>query len=195
MKKIKEMMENKIVKIIMTVIRGFVILLLVGFVIVVCLQRFSGNKISFFDYRMFTVISGSMRPKYDIGDVLISKEVKPSTIKVGDTISYLGARGDFRNKVITHEVVGIEKASNGEYLFHAKGLTNLVEDPIVSENQLYGVVIYRSWILSLIYRFVGTNIGFYICIILPLIFIIGSEIFSTMLEKEENRRKEIKNNI
>lgn len=65
---------------------------LVAFIVVVCLQRFSDNKISFFNYRMFTVISGSMKPKYDIGDVLISKKEDPSKIKVGDTISYLGTK-------------------------------------------------------------------------------------------------------
>lgn len=192
MKKLKELKEKKIIKVIMAIIRVLVGIVLVGFIIVVCLQRFSGNKISFFDYRMFTVISGSMEPKYNIGDVLISKEVDPSTIKVGDTISYLGAKGDFTNKVITHQVVSVGTDEQGKYLFHAKGLANLVEDPVISENQLYGVVIYKSVILSTIYGIVGTNIGFYLFIIIPLIFIIGTEIFTTLLNNEEKRREEVK---
>jgi signal peptidase len=194
MKKMKELKENKIFKILMSIIRVLIGIILVGFILVVCLQRFSDNKISFFDYRMFTVISGSMKPKYNIGDVLIAKKVDPSTIKVGDTISYKGMAGDFNGKVITHQVVSIDKDSTRGYLFHAKGLANLVEDPIVYENQIYGVVIYRSVILSTIYEIVGTSIGFYMFIIVPLIFIIGSEIFTTLLEKEEKRREKIKNN-
>lgn len=140
---------------------------------------------------MFTVVSGSMVPKYNIGDVLISKQVDSSTIKVGDTISYLGKSGDFKNKVITHKVVGIEPQSDGTYLFRTKGLANLVEDPVVSESQVYGVVIYKSVILSWIYKIVVTNIGFYIFIILPLLFVIGSELISTLLDKEEERRNQI----
>jgi signal peptidase len=194
MKKIRELKENKIFKVIMLIVRIFVYVILAGFIIVVCLQRFSGNKISFFDYRMFTVISGSMKPKYDIGDVLISKKVSPSEVKVGDTISYEGMAGDFRNKVITHQVVSIEKDATGKYLFHAKGLANLVEDPIIYESQLYGVVIYRSAILSTIYRIVGTDLGFCLFIIIPLAYIIGAEILSTLLDKEEKRREKIKNN-
>lgn len=190
MKKLKELRENKIFKIIMKIIRIFVVIILIGFIIVVCLQRFSDNKISIFNYRMFTVISGSMRPKYDIGDVLIAKEVKPSTIKVGDPISYLGTAGDFRNKVITHEVIGIKKDENGKYLFRAKGLANLVEDPVVSEDQLYGKVIYKSIILSAIYRIVATDMGFYMFIIIPMMYIIGSEIIHAMLEKEKKRREQ-----
>jgi signal peptidase len=143
---------------------------------------------------MFTVISGSMKPKYDIGDVLISKKIDAADLKVGDTISYLGEAGDFRNKVITHQIVGINKDENGKYIFRAKGLANLVEDPIVYERQLYGKVIYRSFILSIIYKIVGTNLGFYLFIIIPLIYIIGSEIISTLLNKEEKRRKALENN-
>ncbi len=193
MKKLMEIKNSKAYKIVMAIAQILFVVVLVGFIIVVCLQRFSDNKISFFNYRMFTVISGSMEPKYKIGDVLISKEVDPATIKVGDTVSYLGIAGDFKDKVITHEVVSIATDEEGKYVFHTKGLANLVEDPIIYESQIYGVVIYRSIILSIIYRIVGTTIGFYLFIILPLLFIIGSEIISTMLEKEDERRKKISN--
>ncbi len=192
MKKTKEKKKSNKLKMIMATVRALVIVLFIAFIIVVCLQRVSENKISFFNYRMFTVISGSMKPKYDIGDVLISKKVDASKIKEGDVISYLGTKGGFAGKVITHEVIGVTKDKNGKYVFRAKGLGNLVEDPAVSEDQLYGVVIYKSVILSTIYRIVSTDTGFYIFIIIPIIFIIGSEILSTLLRKEEKRREEKK---
>lgn len=194
MKKLMEIKNSKAYKIVAAIVQIMFVIVLVGFIIVVCLQRFSDNKISFFNYRMFTVISGSMEPKYKIGDVLISKEVDPATIKVGDAVSYLGTAGDFKDKVITHEVVSIKTGEDGKYLFQTKGIANLFEDPTISESQLYGVVIYRTVILSIIYRIVGTTIGFYLFIILPLLFIIGSEILSTMLEKEDERRKKISSN-
>ena len=138
---------------------------------------------------MFTVISGSMEPRYNIGDVLFAKEVEPSSIKVGDTISYLGKQGSFRDKVVTHEVTRIEKV-DGKYKFHTKGLTNLVEDPVVSEEQLYGKVIYKSVIISLVYKIVSTNVGFYLFIIVPILYIISSELITTMLNKEEKKRNQ-----
>lgn len=194
MEKTNEKKKSKRLKIVLNTVRVLVIILFVAFIIVVCLQRVSDNKISFFNYRMFTVISGSMKPKYDIGDVLISKKVEPSKIKVGDVISYQGTKGGFAGKVITHQVIGVNKSGSGKYIFRAKGLANLVEDPAVSEDQLYGKVIYKSVILSAIYRIVSTNIGFYIFIIIPMVFIIGSEIISTLLKREEKRREELKNN-
>lgn len=182
---------KKITKIALTIFRIIVGIVVAAFILVVCLQRFSDNKISFFNYRMFTVVSESMTPKYNIGDVLISKETEPSKVKENDVISYLGSYGDFSGKVITHRVVGVLKDEDGKYLYRTKGDANIVEDPIVSEDQLYGVVVYRSMILSLVYRIVGTKIGFYLFIIIPILFIIGSEMISALLEKEEKRRKKL----
>lgn len=182
---------KKIAKLVLTIFRILVGIVFAAFILVVCLQRFSDNKISFFNYRMFTVVSESMTPKYNIGDVLISKEVKPSKVKENDVISYLGAYGDFSGKVITHRVVGVLQDDEGKYLYRTKGDANIVEDPLVSEEQLYGVVVYRSMILSFVYRIVGTKIGFYLFIIIPILFIIGSEIISSLLEKEEKRRQKL----
>lgn len=186
---IRKMKENKTACIIFKAIKIFFIVLMIGFAFVICLQRFSNNKMSFFNYRIFTVVSGSMAPKYNIHDVLISKEISPSKIKVGDTISYLGKAGDFKNKVITHQVVNIGKAPDGRYYFRAKGLANLIEDPIVYEDQLYGVVIYKSLLLSFIYRIVASNLGFYLLIILPIIFVVGYEIVMLLLDKEDKKRR------
>ena len=54
------------------------------------------------------------------------------------------------------------------------------------------MVVYRLVILSFIYRIISTKIGFYIFIIIPLLFIIGSEFISTLLRKEEKRRAALK---
>jgi len=187
----KEKLKN-IFRIIKGIINAIVVLVVLSFVLIVCLQRFSNNKISFLDYRIFTVVTGSMEPKYKIGDVLIAKEKDPSEIKVGDAISYLASRGEIKNNVITHEVVNITKDENGKYLFHSKGLANLVEDPIVHEEQLFGVVVYKTKLLSYIRKIISTDIGMLLFIIIPILYIIISEMIATLIEKEEKRREKIK---
>ena len=113
----EKLRNNKVFKIGSIIFKIIIFIAMIGFVLSVCLQRFSNNKLSIFNFRMFTVISGSMEPKYKIGDVLIAKEIKPEKIKVGDTISYLGNVNSFKDKVVTHQVVGIEKI-DGNYYFH-----------------------------------------------------------------------------
>ena len=186
-------MGKKIFKIISIIIKTIIGIALAAFILVVCMQRFSDNKLSLFNFRLFSVVSQSMVPAYDIGDVLVAKEQDPSTIKEGDIVSNLGTTGSFANKVVTHRVVNVEKREDGKYYYRTKGDANLVEDPIVMEDQLYGVVVYKSILLSLVYRIVGTQIGFFMFIIIPIMFVIGSEMISTLLEKEEDRRKKMSN--
>lgn len=184
----KKLSENKLFKIVKGIVNVLLMIFCLLFVLVVCLQRFSNNELAFFDYRMFTVASGSMEPRYMIGDVLIAKKIPAEEIKVGDSICYLGKRGSFNGMIITHEVIDIEKDASGKYIYHTKGLTNIVEDPIVEYDQVYGKIVHKSAILSFIYMIVGSKYGIFLFIIIPLFYIIGSELLSFMLEKEEKRR-------
>ena len=105
----RKFFESTGFKIASIIVKVLIWLCLIAFVISVCMQRFSNNRLSVLNFRMFTVVSGSMKPKYNIGDVLIAKEIKPEDVKVGDTISYQGTVNSFKDKVVTHQVVGIEK--------------------------------------------------------------------------------------
>lgn len=144
---------------------------------------------------MFTVVSGSMEPDYNVGDVLISKKVLGSEIKIGDDVSYLGKSGSFTGKVVTHRVTNIENDVDGNLVFHTKGLANLVEDPIVYESQLYGVVVHKAKVLSFVYKCISNKQGMFVFIVIPILYVVGSEMIYFMLAKEEKRRNNLKVNI
>lgn len=177
------------IKIVLNVLLTIFVIL---FLLMVCLQRFTNNEISFLNYRMFTVASGSMAPEYEVGDVLIARDTKEEDIKVGDSVSYLGEKGSFAGKVVTHEVIRIEKDVDGNYIFHTKGKANLVEDPPITYNQIYGVIVWNPKILSFIYKVINTKYGLFIFVILPIFYVIGSEMLTAMLEREEERRAKLK---
>ncbi len=179
---------KKIGKVIKTIFNVVITVFVLMFLLVVCLQRFSNNQITFMGYRMFSVASSSMAPDYQVGDVLIVKITEPEDIKVGDSVTYYGKVGSFANKVITHRVIQIEKNVEGKRVFHTKGISNLVEDPLVYEDQIYGVVQFKAELLSFVYKVVNTKYGMFILVILPIFYIIGSEMLSFMLENEEKRR-------
>ena len=168
------------------VIKAFVIVFMAMFALIICLQRFSDNTLSVFNYRLFSVASGSMAPKYVIGDVILCKDVDLTTIKVGDDITYLGTSGTFKGKVVTHRVLKIEE-SEGKLQFHTKGIASTRIDPIVKEEQVYGKIVMELKFLSWLYKFIITPSGFYICIFIPLAILLGSEIISTTVEKYEEK--------
>lgn len=135
-----------------------------------CLSKFSDSNRSIGGYRIFRVITGSMIPQYDIGEVVISKETNPENIKVGDDIVYRGTYGDYSGKIIMHEVIQIDVDENNRLNFHAQGLhDSSVEDPQIKANQIYGVVKFKSRLLTILYKW-ATSIysAFFIIIILVL---------------------------
>lgn len=170
------------------VIKGIIYTFLVLFVAIVLIQKFSNNSISLFNYRMFNVLTGSMEPKYNVGDVLLCKSVDVATLKVGDDITYLGTEGSYAGKIVTHRIVKIEKDDDGKFLFYTQGLSNSIKDPVVKESQIYGKIVKNMTLLSYIHRLISTPGGFYLCIFVPLMILIGSEIIITLVERFEAKK-------
>ena len=85
-------------------------------------------------FRVYNIISGSMEPVYNRGDLVYVQPVKNiSQLKVGDVISYV------QNEelvVVTHRIVRIDPEQNR---VHTKGETNDTEDPPVHFNNVIGL--------------------------------------------------------
>ena len=165
-------------------IRVIAVVLIVLVVGVIAIQRIFNNKVTIFGYRVFTIISESMVPKYKINDVLISKTVLPETIKVGDDVVYLGKDGDFKDKVVTHQVQEIYNNDN-RYTFLTKGIANTGTDPLVDESQVYGVIVEKTVVLSFLSNIVNNSYGFYFLIFVPIVFLIALEVIDAREDKKK----------
>ncbi|MEM2427028.1 MAG: signal peptidase I [Candidatus Hadarchaeales archaeon] len=88
--------------------------------------------------RVTTVLSGSMSPSLEVGDVAVVREVSPSSVRPGDVIQF--ARG---GEAVIHRVVEVRQ-EGGSWSFITKGDANSSPDPTpVSSSQLMGKVIMR----------------------------------------------------
>ena len=177
----------KILKGIWNTIRIAFLVFTAIFVTTVIIQTVTKNEMSMFGFRIFSVQTGSMVPRYNVGDVLISKTIEPKDIRVGDDLVYLGEKGGVKGKTITHEVIGIKQHKDGEVLLRTKGIANPTEDPEFSSEQVYGEIVYRTIGLSMLYKILRTPMGVYILIILPVLGMIGYEIISRMLQKADDK--------
>ena len=114
---------KKAIKLVFRILYQILIVLCFILILIIVLQKVTNSNGSIAGYRIFRVITGSMIPQYDVGEVVISKEINPNKIKVGDDIVYMGTYGEYNGKIIMHEVIGIDKDEKGNNLnFHAKGL-------------------------------------------------------------------------
>ncbi len=87
--------------------------------------------VGLFPVQPTTVISGSMRPTLDVGDVVVIAKVSADTIKPGDIIQFREAAG----VTTVHRVVDIQE-SEGQRVFITQGDANSEPDanPVLSAN-------------------------------------------------------------
>ena len=189
---LKKIKENKALKVIGNIIYILLFIIVILMLVVVILQRVSDNSISFGGYRLFTVATGSMEPEYQVGDVLISQEIDPNEIQVGDNIVYRGNTGSFKDKIVTHQVVSIRE-ENGEKKITTKGIANVEEDPEIDGSQVYGKVIYKVKTLSFIGQIIKNIYVFYFIIFVPIAIIIFRQV-RIILKKDDEEEEENKDN-
>lgn len=105
----KKILDNKVIKIIGKIIYVLLYIIILVTLLVVLTQRFSNNNFTIVGFRIFNVATGSMVPEYNVGDILISKEIDPNELQVGDNIVYQGEKQDFKGKIVTHKIIEKEK--------------------------------------------------------------------------------------
>lgn len=179
----RKLLENKKLRVMFMVVKAFTTLLVCIIVSIIFVQRVSNNKITLGGYSIYTIVSESMLPKYEIGDMIISKKTSLDNINLYDDVVYMGLKGDFQDKIVTHQVIDI-KNNGGKYIFITKGLANPTSDPEVSGDQIYGVVVYKTVILSFLSKIVNNTYGFYFIIFVPFAIMVFLEILEVMREKE-----------
>ena len=127
------------------------------------------NKIpSVFGWKPFIVLSGSMENNIMPGDLILTKEVDTSELKVGDVISF---RTD-SSTVITHRIIKIVE-EEGERKYYTKGDNNDSADRnAVVDSQIEGIYRYRIPKLGNVAVYLQKPAGIVICITIPLIIIL-----------------------
>ena len=159
------------------------------FLLTVLIQRFSNNRMSVGGVRLFTVLSESMLPVYNVWDIVVVNKVEPANIKIGDDVTYRGLEGDVKGKIVTHRVEKIDYDEGSQkYLFVTKGINNVGQDAQISEDQIFGRVVYKTFLLSLFSRASRNTVIFILFVFIPLAIYIAIEMVNIVLEKHDNRR-------
>lgn len=176
---------------IIQVIKVICAIFLIIMILLLSVQRFSDNEIAIGGFRVFSVATGSMVPKYKVGDLLIIKEVDTNELKEGDDVSYLGEVGTFKGKVVTHRIVRIED-KDGQRIFTTRGIANTEDDPQIRGDQIYGKVIYKFIVVSLLMKLMNNMVAFFFVIFIPTGILIFLQIKDHMNEKKERRKRKVK---
>ena len=189
--KILKLKKNRVFHIIEKIFSIMITIFIIAMLSVVLVQRISGNKLNLWGYGVYTVATGSMIPKYEVKDLILTKKIDPSKLKIGDDIVYLGEKESARGKIITHQIIN-KREENGKYYFYTKGIANELTDPEINESQILGVVVRKLSLLSFCSHIINNSYGFMFLIFIPFVIFVFFEVRSIYGEmKSESKRDDV----
>ena len=122
------------------------------------------------------VLTDSMLPEISSGDLIITKQIDPADVKVGDVISFFDPAGN-GSSVVTHRVIEIV-TENGETKWRTRGDNNNTEDRVaVPFDNLVGIWTgTRIAGAGSVAMFLQTTPGLIVCIGCPLALLVGYDV-------------------
>lgn len=175
-KKNKRETIKKIIKIITTpfIIAIILMALYIGYI------RFikKTGDVSIFGLRHYIVMTGSMEPHYNIGDLVIVKETKKEDIKLNDVITY---SVNNTQDTVSHRIIEIVEQDGEEY-YRTKGDNNNAPDTdLVSFSSIQGKIVFKISKMGVIITELTTGTGIIVVFIIAILSYVHTN------RKEERR--------
>lgn len=160
----------KIIKFIKNLLFYGLLLILILIIASIGYSTYKSQQPNLFGYKVYVVLSGSMTPNINKGDLVIVKDVSFNELSVGDVITFESKKTD---NYVTHR---ISEINSKEEKIITKGDANNIEDSSpVYKNNIQGKMIMKINGIGEYVIFIQENI----LIIVPIvvIFIILVSIF------------------
>ncbi len=167
---------KKAFNIIKTTIVWLIVLLAVSMMVftVISVTTFNRNDRDLFGFKMYIVDSDSMSATdFNVGDLILVKEVDPSALKQGDIITFMSQDTNSFGETITHKIRKITTDAEGNPGFITYGTTTDTDDAtIVTYPYVLGKYQSRVPGLGTFFHFLKTTPGYFVCIFTPFMIII-----------------------
>lgn len=126
-----------------------------------------------FGKKAFVIISGSMIPEIQIGDIVIVNDT--NNVKISDIIAFRR-----ESSVIVHRIIN-EMNVNGNLMYQTKGDNNNVPDvELVNKDSIEGVLIGKIPFIGKILMFLYNNL--YIVVVICIVILLLKYYFSSWVE-------------
>ena len=160
--------------------------------LIICLSifvmtlRFLGETPSVFGYSFYYVLTESMEPEINSGEMIIGKETAPEDLQVGDVITYKGETGDLYGKIITHEIVEIKDG-----IVTTKGVANDLPDPPINSSQILSKYVATVPLAGKLFSAINSKYGFIFLIVIPLVLLIANEVANIVKAVKEDKEEHL----
>lgn len=133
------------------------------------------------------VLTDSMYPVIQSGDLIICKTVNPEEVKEEDVIAFFDPAGN-GTSVVTHRVIEVTQ-ENGEIAFRTKGDANNAEDTALAPGEnLVGIYQTRIAGAGNVAMFMQTTTGLVVCVVVPLFLLVGYDVIRRRLYEKRQKQ-------
>lgn len=141
---------------------------------IISVTTFNRNDRDIFGYKAYIVNTNSMAATdFNAGDLIMVKEVDPSTLQEGDIITFLSQDPESFGEVITHKIRSKTTDANGNPGFITYGTTTGVDDAtVVTYLYILGKYEFNIPMLGSFFNFLKTPQGYIVCIFVPFMLLI-----------------------
>lgn len=141
---------------------------------IVSVNTFNRNDRELFGYKAFIVMSDSMSATdFEAGDLILVKEVDPSTLQEGDIISYMSQNSANYGETVTHKIRSLTTDAEGNPGFITYGTTTGTDDEtVVTYPYILGKYEKTLPNVGTFFQFLKTPQGYIVCILIPFMLLI-----------------------
>lgn len=155
-----------------------------GIIIVIAILLILSTFSLIGNFKVLSVLSGSMEPTINTGSIVVIKSF--SDYRIGDIITFEKAG---KNKIqTTHRIVEMQVNSGVPYYITKGDANDSADQTLVPKSIVQGKVLFSIPFVGYIVDFIKKPIGFILVIVVPLLLVIGDQIMQ--IRKEIKKKKQ-----
>ncbi len=167
---------KKVLSVLTTVLVVFTVFIMIF--TVVSFNTVGKSQATIMGYKPNAVVSPSMSPVINAGDISVCKVVDATTLKPGDIITFYSVDPSIYGQVNTHRITEITTNQNGELSFITKGDANEDVDPYLAlSSNVIGLHQFRIPWVGHLFVFLKQPVGYFTIILIPFLLLIGIHVF------------------
>lgn len=171
---------KKAASIVISVVMWIIILVAALFAFTTLATKDDGSVSSLAGFTPLTVQSESMAPTFDQDDLIIIKQCDPSTLEVGDIVTF-HAIIDNQYALNTHRIISINEV-NGLNSYTTKGDNNeLADQHVIADGDIVGKYVGEIPYMGKVIGFLSSTWGFLVVIVLPMLLFFIYQVYHLVI--------------
>lgn len=171
---------KKAASIVISIIMWIIILVAALFAFTTLATKDDGSVSNLGGFTPLTVQSESMAPTFDENDLIIIQQCDPSTLQVGDIITFHTII-DNQYALNTHRIEAINQV-NGVNSYTTKGDNNdLTDQHVIADGDIVGKYVFKIPYMGAVMDFLSSTWGFLIVIVLPMLLFFIYQVYHLVI--------------